>query len=158
MRAERVVEAPPAFHDDACLSERVEDLAIEKLVTDAGVEALDVTILPRALWLDVGGLCAHGGDPVLDGLRGELGDVVRPDVLRHAPQDEEIGEDVDDCPASALLDDGRVLVVEYKGGFLATADDAKEKQLVGELWAARSGGKCLFAMVMGRDYNLQNCL
>jgi len=75
MRAERVVEAPPAFHDDACLSERVEDLAIEKLVTDAGVEALDVAILPRAPRLDIGGLCADGGDPVLDGLRDELGAV-----------------------------------------------------------------------------------
>ena len=62
----RVVEAysrsAAAFHDDAGLSERVEDLAIKKLVTHAGVEALDVSILPRATRLDTGGLCADGGD------------------------------------------------------------------------------------------------
>jgi hypothetical protein len=66
--AESVVEAAPAFHDDSGLSERVEDIAIEKFVTDAGVEALDIAILPRAPRLDVGGLCADGGDPVLNRL------------------------------------------------------------------------------------------
>ena len=35
---------PPAFHDDAGFGEGVEDLAIEKLVAEAGVEALDVEI------------------------------------------------------------------------------------------------------------------
>ena len=49
-----VVEASPAFDYDAGFSEGVEDLAIEKLVTEAGVEALDVSILPRAPSLDVG--------------------------------------------------------------------------------------------------------
>ena len=40
--------------------------------------------------------CADGRDPVLDGLRNELGTVVRPDVFGHAPEDEEIGQDIDD--------------------------------------------------------------
>ena len=75
MRTERVVEAPPAFHDDAGFSESVEDFAIEQLVPKPGVEALDVAVLPRAAGLDVGGPCANGGDPVLDGLRNELGAV-----------------------------------------------------------------------------------
>ena len=38
----------------------------------------------------------------------------------------------------AKLKDGRLLVVEYKGGHLVT--DAAEKRAVGELWQARSGG------------------
>jgi type III restriction enzyme len=46
----------------------------------------------------------------------------------------------------ALLHDGRVLVVEYKGGHLVVAPDAEEKRKLGELWAARSGGKALFLM------------
>ena len=96
MRAERVVEAAPAFHDDAGLSERVEDLAIEKLVTDAGVEALDVSILPWAPRCDVGSLCADGCDPVLNRLRNELRAIIGSYVLRHAPEDEEVGQDVDD--------------------------------------------------------------
>lgn len=46
----------------------------------------------------------------------------------------------------AQLVDGRVLVVEYKGEHLRTADDAKEKALLGELWAEKSDGKCIFWM------------
>jgi type III restriction enzyme len=52
----------------------------------------------------------------------------------------------------ALLNDGRVLVVEYKGGHIATADDAKEKLLIGELWAERSNGKCLFLMIENKEF------
>ena len=52
----------------------------------------------------------------------------------------------------ALLNDGRILVVEYKGGHLATTDDTKEKQLVGDLWAERSKGRCLFLMVQARQF------
>jgi type III restriction enzyme len=44
------------------------------------------------------------------------------------------------------LQDGRVLVVEYKGKFLYDSIDAEEKRAVGEVWASRSGGKCIFAM------------
>ena len=46
----------------------------------------------------------------------------------------------------ALLKDGRLLVVEYKGAVYATNDDSKEKRNIGELWAAKSGGKGLFLM------------
>lgn len=52
----------------------------------------------------------------------------------------------------ALLDDGRVLVVEYKGAYLATAKDAEEKQLIGGLWADRSQGRCLFLMIDNRQF------
>ena len=50
----------------------------------------------------------------------------------------------------AQLKDGRIAVVEYKGTVYRTNDDSKEKDLIGKLWAARSGGKCVFAMV-GRE-------
>ena len=46
----------------------------------------------------------------------------------------------------AQLQDGRILVVEYKGGFLMTAQDAKEKNDIGKVWAAASGGRCVFVM------------
>jgi type III restriction enzyme len=45
------------------------------------------------------------------------------------------------------LKDGRLLVVEYKGAHLATVPKEIEKGEVGKLWAERSGGRCLFAMV-----------
>jgi len=51
-----------------------------------------------------------------------------------------------------LLRDGRILVVEYKGGYLVGAPDAKEKKAVGDLWAAKSGGRCLFVMPTNRGW------
>ena len=50
----------------------------------------------------------------------------------------------------ALLTDGRFLVVEFKGADRMTNDDSKEKKVLGELWAARSGGRCVFRFV-GHD-------
>ena len=44
----------------------------------------------------------------------------------------------------ALLTDGRVLVVEYKGDAYATNDDSKEKRALGELWEKRSNGNGLY--------------
>ncbi|MDY6971076.1 MAG: DEAD/DEAH box helicase family protein [Thermodesulfobacteriota bacterium] len=49
------------------------------------------------------------------------------------------------------LKDERVLVVEYKGGHLWN-EDSKEKKALGELWAMRSDGACLFAMPTEKDY------
>ncbi|MCF7543404.1 DEAD/DEAH box helicase [Pseudomonas petrae] len=51
----------------------------------------------------------------------------------------------------ARLTDGRLLVVEYKGGDRITADQEKEKKLVGELWAARSNGKGVYLMAQQKD-------
>ena len=50
------------------------------------------------------------------------------------------------------LEDGRVLVVEYKGEHLWSNDDSTEKRNLGELWAERSGGSCLFIMPKGKDF------
>ena len=44
----------------------------------------------------------------------------------------------------AMLDDGRVLVVEYKGSHIAEGSDTAEKRTVGELWERKSEGRCLF--------------
>ena len=53
----------------------------------------------------------------------------------------------------AELQDGRILVVEYKGDAYVTNDDSKEKKALGELWASRSGGKGIFLMAEKRDYS-----
>lgn len=47
----------------------------------------------------------------------------------------------------AELVDGRLLVVEYKGGHLLGTADTREKETIGKVWAAASGGRCLFAMI-----------
>jgi type III restriction enzyme len=51
----------------------------------------------------------------------------------------------------ALLNDGRLLVVEYKGGHLTTTDDSKEKKALGELWEVKSNKKGLFLMAEKTD-------
>ena len=46
-----------------------------------------------------------------------------------------------------ILDDGRHFAVEYKGEQLRNSKDTLEKDAVGRLWAAISGGKHLYATV-----------
>ena len=48
------------------------------------------------------------------------------------------------------LNDGRALVVEYKGAHLYT--DAEEKRAVGAVWSSRSQGSCLFVMPTDTDF------
>lgn len=52
----------------------------------------------------------------------------------------------------AMLQDGRILVVEYKGEYLWSNDDSKEKRDLGELWADRSNGSCLFVMLTDKNW------
>lgn len=47
----------------------------------------------------------------------------------------------------ALLDDGRLLVAEYKGELTAEGADTNEKRTIGQLWERKSGGKGLFIVV-----------
>ena len=51
----------------------------------------------------------------------------------------------------AELQDGRVLVIEYKGEHLADTPDAQEKRNIGQLWAGKSSGKGIFLMAEKRD-------
>ena len=55
----------------------------------------------------------------------------------------------------AMLNDGRLLVVEYKGAHIADGADTAEKRTIGELWQRKSGGKGLFIvaerLLNGRD-------
>ncbi|MDX5364655.1 MAG: DEAD/DEAH box helicase family protein [Pseudazoarcus pumilus] len=51
----------------------------------------------------------------------------------------------------AELQDGRVLVVEYKGEPYKTNDDSKEKMQVGFQWEKSSGGRCLFLFAVESD-------
>ncbi|WP_029032419.1 DEAD/DEAH box helicase [Salinarimonas rosea] len=52
----------------------------------------------------------------------------------------------------AMLTDGRILVVEYKGGHLYEAEAVKRQ--IGAVWAEASGGKCLFCMPTNRGFDL----
>lgn len=49
------------------------------------------------------------------------------------------------------LNDGRVLVVEYKGAHLLHDPDTREKTQIGHQWQASSGGRCLFLLAVEND-------
>lgn len=48
------------------------------------------------------------------------------------------------------LNDGRVLVIEYKGAHLLN-DETREKSQVGRQWEASSNGRCLFLLALEKD-------
>jgi type III restriction enzyme len=50
-----------------------------------------------------------------------------------------------------LLNDGRYLIVEYKGEDRWSNEDSKEKRIIGEVWAKLSGRKCQFVMPKGKN-------
>ena len=52
----------------------------------------------------------------------------------------------------AMLQDGRILVVEYKGQHLYEAEEPKRQ--IGNVWAEASGGKCLFCMPTERKFDV----
>src|SRR5262249_32973347 len=84
---------------------KCENLAVEQLIEKAGVETLDVAALPGAAPLDVGGLGTDNRDPVLHRLGDELRSVVGPDVSGNAPQDEQVGQNVDHIDRLELAGD-----------------------------------------------------
>ena len=52
----------------------------------------------------------------------------------------------------AELDDGRLMVIEYKGGHLDQTEDAQYKKTIGTLWAERSHGQCLFVWITQNEF------
>ena len=50
-----------------------------------------------------------------------------------------------------MLDDERIMAVEYKGKFLMSK--SKDKIAIGNLWADASDGQCLFVMPTDRDFD-----
>ena len=56
----------------------------------------------------------------------------------------------------AHLNDGRMMVIEYKGGDRFSNDDSEEKRSIGQLWEKRSGGKGLYLMAQKVDDQKRN--
>ena len=59
----------------------------------------------------------------------------------------------------AQLEDGRQLVIEYKGAHIADGSDTTEKRTIGELWQRKSNSRGVFVVVEksvnGRDMRQQ---
>ncbi len=53
-----------------------------------------------------------------------------------------------------MLENGKVLVVEYKNERDWVLPENIEKRQIGELWEKRSNGRGLFIMPRGKDWNI----
>ena len=73
MRPPVVVVHPPLVENDPSLWQAQEQLPVEQLVSKPAVEALHVTVLPRARLLDVQRADTRPRQPFLDLLGNELG-------------------------------------------------------------------------------------
>ena len=115
-----VVDTNPVGDDDAGLGERIELLAVEALIPEAGVKGLDVTVLPGRARVDVERTDAAVSQAVADGAGDKLGPIVGADVFGGAVGFDSLGKhrhDVfggdaaRDMVGDALL---RVLVDEHE--------------------------------------------
>jgi hypothetical protein len=75
-----VVVTAPAFDHQIGFAQTVEDLAIQQLVAQPGIERLRIAIFSWATRSDVGGLATDRRNPALHRLGHELGAIVRTNV------------------------------------------------------------------------------
>ena len=106
--------APPRLDQDLRLLQRIEDLAVEQLVAELRVEALDIAVLPRAPRLDEGRFHAEIAQPLLHSHGGEFWAVVGPDVRRRPPRQHQLGQHLEHVRRvqPALHQDGERLARE----------------------------------------------
>jgi hypothetical protein len=58
-----VVVVPPSFDQDLGFAQRVEDFAIKQFVSEPGIEALTIAVLPRGSWGDERGFRTDSPNP-----------------------------------------------------------------------------------------------
>ena len=112
MRSYSVVVPPPLLDQDTSLPQCVENLPVQQLIPQLPDERLDVSVLPRTARLDEQRSHAKSHEPLPNRLGAEFRPVVRPDMGRNAPADEQVRQGVEnimgvdppphDADASAL--------------------------------------------------------
>lgn len=95
MRSDCAVVAPPSLDQDLGLSQRIEDLAVQKLVPEAGIEAFAIAVLPWRSWCDEGRLGAYRANPGAHLLGDKFRAIVGPYKRGRAAQDEQVSQSVD---------------------------------------------------------------
>ena len=75
---------PSSFDQDLGLAQRVEDFTIEQLVSEPGIEAFTLAVLPERSWRDERSFRTDGANPSPHILGDEFGAVVRPYELWRA--------------------------------------------------------------------------
>ncbi len=85
----------PVFDQDLGFFERVEDFAIEQLVSEPTVKAFVIPVLPRASWFNESGIDIQSMEPVFEDLGGKFTAVVRPNISGHPLGEKQITEDIE---------------------------------------------------------------
>ena len=96
MRSKLVVLSTPPLNQSPGFFEGIEDLPVEKLVTEGPIEALDVSVLPGATRFDEKRVDFNAGEPLADNLRSKLGAIVGADILGNSPPYEELRQSTED--------------------------------------------------------------
>ena len=100
-----VVILSPVLNDGPCLWHGREFFAVQTLVSQPSVEALDVAILPWTAWLNEARTDIDCGEKLADTPRGELGAVVAANELGNASDREQIGERLNEVIPSKFAPD-----------------------------------------------------
>ena len=95
----------PLLDHDPGLRERIEDLAVEQLVTELAIEALHIAVLPGARPFDEGRLGAHRDDPLSHRLCDELRALIRADMIGSSPFETEVRQGLDNIEGAEAAGD-----------------------------------------------------
>jgi len=96
VRPEGIIFPPPFFNQHLGLFQGIEDLTVEPFITEFAIEALDVTVFPRAARFNKERLNIKVFEPLANNSGRELGTVIRADMLRRAMLNKEIREAIQD--------------------------------------------------------------
>ena len=88
-----VVVPSPLFDQDRGFFQGVEDLRVQKLISELAIETLAIAVLPRAAGLNEQRADIQPFEPVSDSMSAELWSVVRSDVVGWTMGDEQLGEE-----------------------------------------------------------------
>lgn len=99
MRTERFEVFAPPFDQRFCLLHRVEDFPRKQLVSELGVEALAIAVLPRASRFDVEHLDAEPRQPFPRRRLDKFRPVIGTNVVWRAVRKEEVSENFENDPS-----------------------------------------------------------
>ncbi len=85
MRPDLIIFPPPASNQYFSLSQRSENLPIDKFIPQFPVERLDVAVLLGAARFDEKGIDAYSCQPFAYCLGSELGPIIGANMLRDPP-------------------------------------------------------------------------
>jgi len=94
VRPLRIIVYPPAFQKHPGLSQGIEDLPVQQLVPQLAVERLNVAVLPGTTRFDEQSLNSESLQPLPNRRGRELRTVVRPEIHRRAPLNEQVRQRV----------------------------------------------------------------